>query len=142
MEAERKKAEAEAAANAADDAFQRSFGIDLRRNLVTRDASANLDETADEDAAAYLKNRRDYSSGLEDVFQTSPFESYPIMRGQTVGRLFGSNTRQVGLFKGVVRLCNTPSDPSPVDMTALLNPKVHVVRLYVLTGHRIQPKDT
>lgn len=81
-------------------------------------------------------------AGLEDVFKTSPFESFVFNRGQVVGRgILGANLKSVGVFKGVVRLCDTASEPSPVDMDALLSPRTHVIRVYVLNGQRIQPKD-
>ncbi|MCO5112307.1 MAG: hypothetical protein M9929_15950 [Burkholderiaceae bacterium] len=125
---------------AADVQFAAEYGINLGNLLLTFDAAEALE---DADDAKYLKGRREYTGGLEDVFATSPFEAYKLQRGQVVGRSFmGSNLRTVGVFKGVVRLCATKDDPSPVDMSALLAPKTHVVRVYVLTGSRLQPKDT
>lgn len=34
-----------------------------------------------DDAGKYLEDRRVYESGLEDVFQSAPFETYPLYRG-------------------------------------------------------------
>ena len=59
------------------------FGIDHARYLQAMDGAAG---EHDEDVATYMSGRRVYSAGLEDMFQTTPFEVFPIMRGQRVGR--------------------------------------------------------
>ena len=105
----------------------------------------------DEKKKAYLDKRRVYDCGLETVFGTAPFETYPIWRGQAFGRgqVFGfslpSTLKKVGFFKGLIRLTKEPEeagDNPHVDLKMLMAPRSYSIRVYVLNGFGIQPMDS
>jgi hypothetical protein len=116
------------------------FGVDTARHLLAIDGSVGVE---DEEAILYMSGRRVYSAGLEDVLQTTPFETYPVMRGQKVGRgsWLDDNTHQAGLFKGVVRLIKSADELPAVDLASLKIPRTYVVRVYVLNGVNLSPHD-
>jgi hypothetical protein len=76
------------------------------------------------------------------VFRTAPFEGFELIRGKQLGGslIFGSAAKKVGLLKGIVRLVNSKDEPSTLNMTELLNPKTHIVRVYVLEGKQLLPR--
>ncbi len=105
----------------------------------------------DEKKKGYLDKRRVYDCGLETVFGTAPFETYPIWRGQAFGRgqVFGfslpSTLKKVGFFKGLIRLMREPEEAGEnphVDLKMLMAPRSYQIRVYVLNGFGIQPMDS
>ena len=51
-------------------------------NLKYRNGMELMEQEAmHDDAGKYLENRRVYETGLEDVFKSAPFETYPLYRG-------------------------------------------------------------
>lgn len=116
------------------------FGMDLSRNLISIDGAHGLQ---DDDAAVYMAGRRVYGSGLEDVFLTTPFETYNIVRGQRVGGYSKSKdtTHVCGVMKGIVRVISSPDEAPPIDVAALKTPRQFVVRVYALAGTNLTPHD-
>jgi len=52
------------------------------KSLKYRDGRELLEmEAMHDDAGKYLDGRRVYESGLEDVFENAPFETYDLYRG-------------------------------------------------------------
>jgi len=51
---------------------------------------------------AWSQGRKKLPSDLESELQTSPFETYSLMRGQATGSLFGSTLKCVGKLKGLI----------------------------------------
>jgi hypothetical protein len=126
-------------ASAIDSDVKALYGIDLTKSQRAVDTGKASDQYG---LCSYLNGRREYETGLEAVFGSAPFESFALNRGQSVGAsLLHSQNRRVGTFKGIVRLCSTMKEPPLLDMQAVLNPSTCVVRLYVLSGHHMQPKD-
>jgi hypothetical protein len=111
-------------------------------NLYTTGAESDY---ADE-IPHYMKNRRVIDGTLEEELDT-PFESYPLFRGNSLVRrnFFSRRTevdfRSVGRFKGVVRVLNSRDEPPLFDLESFLNPQPYLVRVYVLDAMNIQPKD-
>lgn len=100
--------------------------------------------------AEYLLHRAEYTTELEDVFGSTPFEHFPLWRGQ------GDARHCVGQLKvlenlplpaaalldwaptlpsqGIVRVVDRADAEPLIDVEALLSPRSYVVRVYVLTG--------
>ena len=80
---------------------------------------------------------------LEDVIKCRPFLTKPLFTGKKNAGPLEEKYRQMGTFKGLVRLI-TPGDEgaSPVDQKELLLPKQLFCRLYVLVGSKLIPKDS
>ena len=51
---------------------------------------------------AWSQGRKKLPSDLESELQTSPFETYSLMRGQATGSMFGSTLKCVGKLKGLI----------------------------------------
>jgi hypothetical protein len=78
--------------------------------------------------AAYLSGRREYTCELEAVFNSTPFESFPLRRGKK---------KQAGTLKGVFRVVESRAEAPAVDLSALRTPKTYHVRVYVMTGENL-----
>ena len=52
-----------------------------------------------------------------------------------------STLRTVGYFKGLVRIIKREDGNSKFDITKLFVPSPYVVRLYVMAGAGVQPRD-
>eukprot|EP00004_Rigifila_ramosa_P005707 TRINITY_DN16378_c0_g1_i1.p1 TRINITY_DN16378_c0_g1~~TRINITY_DN16378_c0_g1_i1.p1 ORF type:complete len:1467 (-),score=375.36 TRINITY_DN16378_c0_g1_i1:84-3968(-) len=113
----------------------------------------------------YMIDRETVDNELEDVWDKAtdfPFHEFDIYRGVQVGddidtpftalndfaanaaKLFGdSGFRTVGKFKGYVRvLPKDKAEPrSPFDLQALMAPQAFTVRVYMLRGLNLTPKD-
>ena len=120
----------------------------LNFGLLTLDAAQGVE---DEKKQKYLKDRRVYDCGLESVFGTAPFETYPIWRGQTFGRgsvmgiALPSSLKKVGYFKGLIRLMREQEDSGDnphVDLKAILAPRAYSVRVYIMDCFNVQPMDS
>eukprot|EP00463_Aulacantha_scolymantha_P000111 TRINITY_DN1063_c0_g1_i1.p1 TRINITY_DN1063_c0_g1~~TRINITY_DN1063_c0_g1_i1.p1 ORF type:complete len:119 (-),score=21.64 TRINITY_DN1063_c0_g1_i1:27-383(-) len=74
----------------------------------------------------------------KDMFPNKmcPFEKIRIFTGQ------GDKRRQVGTFKGIIRVDPDPNAEPPINSMELLTPEDLYVRLYILEGIRLMPKDT
>jgi len=95
----------------------------------------DLDEEEDEAPPKYMQGREKLPSELEDILETSPFETFHFHRGQGEGR------KQVGVFKGLVRIMADKDEKPLFDLDALLKPKLYEVRLYVTRGLSFTPMD-
>lgn len=127
------------------------------------DAFTDPDWTQDDtdEPPAWSIGRKKLDAELEAELGTTPFETYPLTRGQVNG-LFGSTLKTVGKVKGLVRvyrLRKQRSDGSlePEDevggygsdepllgkdlMDQLMNPKKYKIRLYVLRGVKLAKMD-
>uniref|UniRef100_K3WXL3 C2 domain-containing protein n=1 Tax=Globisporangium ultimum (strain ATCC 200006 / CBS 805.95 / DAOM BR144) TaxID=431595 RepID=K3WXL3_GLOUD len=111
-------------------------------NLYTTGAESDY---ADE-IPHYMQNRRVIDGTLEEELDT-PFESYPLFRGNSLKRrnFFTRRTevdfRSVGRFKGVIRVLKSRDEPPLFNLESFLNPQPYLVRVYVLDAMNIQPKD-
>jgi hypothetical protein len=65
--------------------------------------AVDFDEEEEVGPPKYMVGRETHQCELEEVLQTTPFETYPLTRGQVNG-LFGSTLKVVGKFKGLVRV--------------------------------------
>ena len=95
--------------------------------------------------------RQILNSTLEEVLQTTPFETYRLTRGRKSG-IFGSTLKVVGKFKGIIRVvADTNSDtvallakPPIVAQEVLdeiFSPKKYKARLYVLEAKNLKEMD-
>ena len=124
------------------------WGMDEAQYLQTMDGST---EVEDEEAALYMAGRRVYSTGLEEVFTSTPFERFPIMRGQRVGRgrnpltlgltQLEDNTHVCGTLKGIVRVIRSADEPPAFDLSLLKHAHPYIIRVYVLNGINLTPHD-
>lgn len=87
---------------------------------------------------AWAVNRKVLESELEDLFKTTPFETYELTRGKAGALIPGRGLKVVGKFKGLVRIIEDPQTAPPFFepsvLENLLNPKGYKIRLYVLKG--------
>lgn len=110
------------------------------------DVFGDPDLEDDDQPPAWLKNRDKLDAGLEDKFETTPFETYTLTRGQVNGFL-GSTIKTVGRLKGLVRVVGTKeeADAEPLLpeqlMSQLLKPKHYVMRLYALRAFQLAEMD-
>lgn len=111
-------------------------------NLITTGAESDYAE----EIPHYMKNRRVINGTLEEELDT-PFETYPLFRGNSVVRrgFFSTRSsvdfRSVGRFKGVIRVMKSRDEPPLFDLESFLHPQPYLVRVYVLDAMNIQPKD-
>lgn len=103
-----------------------------------RVADGEIPEDEFDDTPKYLKGRQILEDSVEDLLQTTPFETYPIMRGQTIGGdPFDEGLQSVGTFKGLIRVVFKKDAPPLFDLDSLLMPQQYRVRVYVLKGSSI-----
>lgn len=55
--------------------------------------------------------------------------------------MFGSTLKTVGKFKGLIRVMQSPDEPSLIDLSALLKPSGYKIRLYVLEATNLTAMD-
>ena len=89
-------------------------------------------------------NRKVLNTELENTFKKMPFESYALTRGKLAhGPLGHSTFKQVGIFKGLVRISYNKSEnffgTDLID--ELTKPKGYKVRLYVLDSFGLERMD-
>ena len=82
---------------------------------------------------------------LEDNINMKPFQTIPLYSGN-MNDVLGHNTyRQMGTFKGLIRLKdpNQQNDDLDLDLSIndLLQPKQLYLRLYILRGINCSPRD-
>jgi len=88
-----------------------------------------------------LKNKRDViKTELEHFLGESPYNVYKLYRGKKIkGR---PQTYEVGEFKGKLRLNESgKGGGNKEDLAQLFKPTEYVVRVYVLEGFQLVPKD-
>lgn len=135
-------------ASAESDLLAQTPGAQL---LAPQEDDYNLDEL-DIDfptswASSEFRTGRDWwvkkdGKELEDYLETEPFERYGLFRGVHHPNPEKSTLRQVGLFKGIIRVCETNplEDAAPlIDMRAIQTPAQFVVRVYIIRGKNLQP---
>lgn len=92
---------------------------------------------------AWSIGRKTLEAELEEEFKTTPFETYPLTRGNPNGP-FGSTLKTVGKFKGLIRVMrhadDAPMFPKEI-MQDLFKPKLYKVRLYCLRGVSLAKMD-
>ena len=103
-------------------------------------AEVNFDEEEEVQPPKYMKNRIEHKTELEDIMKTTPFETYNLTRGQVNG-MFGSTLKVVGKFKGLIRVMQSPDEPSLIDLSSLLKPSGYKIRLYVLNASNLTAMD-
>jgi len=91
----------------------------------------------EEEKPAYLKGRDIVDNELEDVMVIKPFDEVQLVTGKRAK----DKNRQVGRFKGLVRLCDDENVPSSIETKDLLAPKDVFVRVYILRGKGLTPMD-
>eukprot|EP00002_Diphylleia_rotans_P036357 TRINITY_DN799_c0_g1_i1.p1 TRINITY_DN799_c0_g1~~TRINITY_DN799_c0_g1_i1.p1 ORF type:complete len:1445 (-),score=361.51 TRINITY_DN799_c0_g1_i1:290-4624(-) len=110
----------------------------------------------------YLKDRIRLDDEMEDNYDLNPFHEFIIMRGMQVNddilpsfimqneavkaitdALDNDSSKQVGRFKGFVRVHSegTPSPPPPFDLQSLMGTQPYVIRVYILKGIGLSPRD-
>jgi len=57
-------------------------------------------------------------------------------------KLLGKGFRKVGHLKGLIQIAPVKDAPLPIDTKNLLRPKNLFVRLYILRGYHLTPKDS
>lgn len=95
----------------------------------------------EEDIPKYLRGRHIVDNELEDVIHMAPFDAIDLYTGQKNAGPLGQKYKQVGKFKGLVRLLKNKDEPPKFDQSEFLKPKDVFVRLYVLRGVKLMPKD-
>ena len=91
------------------------FGMDLSRFLRSYDSAANAQNAAERE---YLKDRREYERGLEEVFGGAVFDRVSLREGKNVGGgFFSKRVRNIGNLKCVVRVLPAPVEDA-ADATA------------------------
>lgn len=126
-------------------AKQRKFGlvgVDFRKkeNDAANPIEQQQEDEEEDEPPRYLKGRKVLPSTLEEFLETTPFETYELIRGQKNG-LLGSTVKVVGKFKGLIRILASPDEPPLFDLAQLLNPKGYRVRLYVLRALKLTAMD-
>eukprot|EP00941_MAST-03F_sp_MAST-3F-sp1_P004856 g4856.t1 len=109
--------------------------VDLDGNLTTSDEELE-----------YMIGRERYDQEVELYLGSTPFENYNIWSGNTNRKLFGihlrDTTKKIGKFKGMVRVIMSKNEKSILPLKQLMQQKSMIVRVYVLMGHKIMPKDS
>ena len=116
-----------------------------KKKTNAEDEFVDPDWTQDDgdEPPAWAVGRKVLQSELEQEFGTTPFETYPLMRGQK-NSLLGSTLKVVGRLKGLVRVIESEDEQPllpPEFMKDLLVPKSYKIRLYVLRGIGLAKMD-
>jgi len=116
-----------------------------KKKKTASDAFADPDWSQDDgdQPPDWAVGRKKLAEELEVELQTTPFETYSLMRGSTKG-MMGSTLKVVGKLKGLVRvMLEEDEEPllSPELMAQLLKPEKYVVRLYCLAGKGLAAMD-
>eukprot|EP01119_Soliformovum_irregulare_P020127 TRINITY_DN648_c0_g1_i1.p1 TRINITY_DN648_c0_g1~~TRINITY_DN648_c0_g1_i1.p1 ORF type:complete len:1282 (+),score=464.21 TRINITY_DN648_c0_g1_i1:141-3986(+) len=140
-----KKGLLEAASDAAPDL------LDIRNNLIKSLAERTLPEVAEsflpgsseEKEEVVEEKRKTLKNELELSLTAPAFGVYQLYRAtQSKGRTI---RYEAGKFKGKIRVIDksstAPVEPS-LDLVSLFQPKQYVVRVYVLEGYQLVPKDS
>lgn len=123
-------------------------------NLIKDQDQESLEDSSDFDleeeqhvdmsteVLSYMVHRDIVDDELEDEVDMDPFQKFQLFTGSRGGsKLLGAQYRKVGLLKGLIAITDKKTDPIGIDIKSLLKPKSCFVRLYVLRGHRLTPKD-
>lgn len=102
--------------------------------------AVDFDEEEEVGPPKYMINRETHMCELEEVLKTTPFETYPLTRGQVNG-MFGSTLKTVGKFKGLIRVMMAKDEPPLIDLESLLKPQGYKVRLYALKANNLTAMD-
>lgn len=102
-----------------------------------------------EEMPEWLKGRATVEDELEDCIEKPPFMSIDVWKGQTRGKasMFSKTVENTILrtckFKNLVKIKNKSNLKTEVDsdIREFITPKNLVVRLYVLKGKSLTPKD-
>jgi hypothetical protein len=133
----------------------------------TFDLEAEQKIDMSDDVPFYLVNRIQFDDELEDKMEMNPFLEIPIHTGKVnnTSRLsrFATGFREIGYFKGLIALSDSKksmnfesiydsskgkrkrgskSIKSVSNTKQLLQPKNLFLRVYILRGHRLSPKDS
>merc|ERR1712154_440782 len=98
-----------------------------------------------EDVPDYMVGRKKIDDELEDEVSMTPFMEIPIFTGQMNSKI--NNYRKVGYFKGLMEITETKHSSElkskhKINIKELLSPKNLFIRLYILRGIRLTPKDS
>lgn len=110
------------------------------------------EQDQEESLPEYLKDRKLIDNELEDILTSQPFHEFNLNRGvqlktgpsvMGVNLSLGDGHRHVGKFKGYVRVLRKDQSEGrpPFDLQRLMSPQQYVVRVYVLRGFNMMPKD-
>eukprot|EP00743_Colponemidia_sp_Colp-15_P011268 GILK01012542.1.p1 GENE.GILK01012542.1~~GILK01012542.1.p1 ORF type:complete len:1447 (-),score=299.86 GILK01012542.1:238-4578(-) len=105
--------------------------------------SEHEDRNPDASVPVYMKGRMTIDNELELALETTPFETYTLYRGQKRGhtRKAKSTYRSVGKLKGIIRILTDEKAAPLLDLNQLQNHQNYKVRVYVLRGLNLMPKD-
>jgi len=125
--------------------------VDIRNNLIKGLTDRTLPEVADmfipgaseEKEEVVEEKRKTLKNELELSLTAPAFGIYTLYRAkQQKGRTIRF---EAGKFKGKIRVLDKsstdPVEPS-LDLLTLFQPKQYVVRVYVLEGYQLVPKDS
>ena len=96
-----------------------------------------------EDVPDYMIGRRIIDNELEDEIDCNPFLEIPLFRGQINSRFH--KQQKIGYIKGLIEISdnkNSQKLKSKINIKQLLQPKSLFIRLYILRGIRLTPKDS
>ena len=122
---------------------------DSINQIIKVDMDAPIDAEPDE-PPVYMKGREKVDDELEDFLQigptkraNAPFQVISFYTGQKNAKFESQKYRRSGYFKGLIRLQkpDVKSDEISATVKQLLQPKKVFVRVYILQGHRLNPKD-
>jgi hypothetical protein len=99
------------------------------------------DGQGEEDRPEYMRGRQVVDNELEDVIPMRPFQTVRLFTGQQNAALFGERHREVGQFKGLVRITRDRNAPGELNVNEVLAPKKLFARLYALRGTRLMATD-
>lgn len=88
---------------------------------------------------AYMQGRAIVDDELEDNMDIAPFQKIKIKTGQAGGLLGG--VRDVGHFKGIIRVRDPSDTKQKLELHDVLHPKQLFLRVYVLRGINLAPRD-
>merc|ERR1719319_2033089 len=85
----------------------------------------------------YMKDREAYDDELEDIMPLKPFLQIPFFAGK-------SPPRTVGYFKGLISFADSKRDADPQSalLKEIRSPTPLYLRLYVLNGTKLVPRDS
>lgn len=113
---------------------------DAKSGVIKLDWNEKVEDDPN-DIPEYMRGRDTVDNELEDAMDCKPFTTIPLFYGQKNASTALGQYRQVGDFKGLIRVSSNKEATFDLDLKELLKPKHVFVRVYVLRGHRLNPKD-
>jgi len=123
--------------------FREDSGHMLETNLSTLLKASSDGDAQNEELPDYMIGRLVVDTELERNLLMKPFHEIALFTGSQTSQVLGRRYQQIGTWKGLIRLLQSQESDPDSDLTVkeMLKPQALMLRLYILRGSHLMPKD-